>query len=91
MDDPTLTRRGPAPVVDLAFVRARRREPDARMVIEIWRLGDGRIAYDAFVEEHVPEGAAPTLSMGWIRRSFRWAMLEYSKLWRMGLRRRRSP
>ena len=74
-------------VVDLGLVRARSREPDVRLVLELWRTGDGRVAYNGYVEELQADGE-PGLPVAWLREHLRWALLEYAKGWRMGLRRR---
>lgn len=80
-------RHPPGQVVDLGLRRAQEREPDVRLVLELWRLDDGRVAYDAHVEEFVVEGK-PRLTIRWLRDNLRWALLRYAKLWRLGLRRR---
>lgn len=80
----TTRRDPPGQLIDLGLHRAREREPDVRLVVELWRIGDGRVAYDAHVEEFVPEGAKP-LSFAWLQEHLRWAILCYARRWRMGL------
>lgn len=67
-------------IINLALERSRKEEPHARMVIELWRLEDGTVRYHAHVEDRVG------FSRGWLRDNLRWALLVYSKHWRMGLR-----
>jgi hypothetical protein len=82
-------------VVNLALVRSQGREPDVRLVLELWKLDDGTVRYHASVEEWVPAGGSRA-SSGWIRDNLRWAILCYAKRWAMGLwwwrrGRRRRP
>lgn len=85
MVEPVNERKPPGQLVDLGLRRAREREPDVRLVLELWRLEDGRVAYDAHVEEYVVEGRE-RLTSGWLREQLRWALLCYAKLWRLGIR-----
>lgn len=69
------------------FEKRKARGPDVILTIELYCLDDGRVAYDAGVQEWVPTSGRQ-LSDRFIRSNLRWAILEYAKRWRMGLRRR---
>lgn len=76
------------PVVDLALHRRKAARPaDVRIIIELYRIGDGRVAWDGWVEEWKAEGEEG-LPKSWFRTMLRWAVLQWAKGWRLGLRHR---